>query len=273
MVTSWDDDDDFLLDDEEEQAQVDTPIIAPWAMLVVDDEVGVHDVTKLALKRFSYQGRGLEFISAFSAKEAIEILKARDDIALILLDVVMETDHAGLDCARQIRDDLGNENVRIVLRTGQPGQAPEQDVILAYDINDYRAKTELTAERLFSTVVSALRSYTDITALEEYREDAYGLLAQNNQTIQHLIDLSETALFQLGRDDHIQRCNLAFAKLMGKEMKELVGFPLRKVAPEVLSNACIGEGQTSISMNGRSYLLKTQQSDLNRCCRLVVESN
>jgi len=42
----------------------------------------------------------------------------------VLLDVIMETDQAGLDLVEFIRDTLKNETVRIILRTGQPGQAP-----------------------------------------------------------------------------------------------------------------------------------------------------
>ncbi|MEX1669202.1 DUF3369 domain-containing protein [Zhongshania guokunii] len=145
------------------------PGLKPWKLLVVDDEKVVHAVTRLALDGFELAGRGLSFINAYSAEEARQHLSQHDDIALILLDVVMETDHAGLDLVHYIRRDLKNKFVRIVLRTGQPGQAPELEVITQYDINDYKEKTELTRQKLFSTVYTSLCSYRDLIALENNR--------------------------------------------------------------------------------------------------------
>lgn len=226
--------DDFLEDDEESEGKE----IQPWLMLVVDDEVGIHDVTKIALKRFSFEGRPLEFLSAYSAEEALSILKKREDVALILLDVVMETDHAGLECARQIREELGIFSTRIVLRTGQPGVAPEEDVILAYDINDYRAKTELTSARLFTTVVSALRSYRDILALNKYREDAYHLLGQNVASQQAWINMVDHPMFQIGSDFLIHKCNTCFAELLNFNTDQLIGSPLPPNEFEGLIEAC-----------------------------------
>lgn len=136
-----------------------------WTVLIVDDEPEIHQVTRMALSDFRYQDAGLQFISAYSAKEAKNILAAQHDIALILLDVVMETDDAGLTLVHYIRDTLRNHLVRIVLRTGQPGQAPEQRIMHDYDINDYRAKTELTVQRLATTVLAALRAFTAMQQL------------------------------------------------------------------------------------------------------------
>lgn len=151
------------------EASVDSTL-EPWKLLIVDDEQEVHSVTRLALRDFRFQDRSIEFISAFSGKEAIDILASAEDIAVMLLDVVMETDDAGLRVARHIRDVANNKMVRIILRTGQPGQAPERDVILNYDINDYKSKTELTSQRLFTSVVTACRSYSDLSALEYNRQ-------------------------------------------------------------------------------------------------------
>jgi len=142
----------------------------PWNVLVVDDEEQVHNITTLVLGRYQFEDRKLNFIHAYSAQEAREILNSHDDIALVLLDVVMESDQAGLHLAKYIRQDLKNKFTRIVLRTGQPGQAPEESVIADYDINDYKDKTELTATKLKTLMYSTLRSYRDIVALEENRK-------------------------------------------------------------------------------------------------------
>lgn len=141
----------------------------PWKVLVVDDEEGVHQVTKLTLKHFTFDNRELSLLHAYSAEEAHIFIKDNPDIAIILLDVVMESEHAGLNLVRKIRRELQNKNVRIVLRTGQPGQAPEREVIQNYDINDYKTKTELTANKLFTLMYATLRAYRDIITLEKSR--------------------------------------------------------------------------------------------------------
>ena len=140
-----------------------------WKVLIADDEPEVHDVTRLVLGNFRFANRKLEFLSAHSAAEARVLLERHPDIAVLLLDVVMESEQAGLALVSSIRGELGNPFVRIVLRTGQAGQAPEQEVIAAYDINDYKEKTELTALRLTTTMYAALRAYRDMRAIEAHR--------------------------------------------------------------------------------------------------------
>lgn len=140
-----------------------------WKVAVIDDDPAVHSGTRFALQDYQLHGRRLELLSANSARQARELLKAHADIAVILLDVVMETDASGLDLVEYIRKDLGNEVTRIILRTGQPGQAPERRVIVDYDINDYKSKTELTADKLFTAITAALRSYEQIMRLTQTR--------------------------------------------------------------------------------------------------------
>ncbi len=141
----------------------------PWRILIVDDDQHVHTVTRMVLADLVFQDRRVEFISVYSGAEACVALTDHADIAVIFLDVVMETDDAGLRVARHIREHLGNHAVRIILRTGQPGQAPERQVIDQYEINDYKSKSELTADKLYTAAATALRSYHYITALETGR--------------------------------------------------------------------------------------------------------
>ena len=140
-----------------------------WTILIVDDEPDIHSITQMALKRFTFEGKKLKFLNAYSSAEAKKVVESNDDIAIIFLDVVMESDDAGLQFAKWLRNEHKNDFVRVILRTGQPGQAPEEKVIMDYDINDYKQKTELDRKRLFTTVVSALRGYRDILKIEESR--------------------------------------------------------------------------------------------------------
>ncbi|HOF34843.1 MAG TPA: DUF3369 domain-containing protein [Spirochaetota bacterium] len=143
------------------------PKQAEWKLLIVDDEKDVHKVTKLVLSGFEFAGRRLSLFSAYSAAEAMDFMNKNPDTAVALIDVVMEEEDSGLNLVQFIRENLGNHSVRVILRTGQPGQAPEHEVVLNYDINDYKAKTELTSEKLFTTVISAIRSYRDIMTIEK----------------------------------------------------------------------------------------------------------
>src|SRR6266545_4802024 len=140
-----------------------------WKIAVIDDEPAVHDGTRFALSDYRLNGQGLEILSAYSAAEGRELLRRHPDIAVVLLDVIMETDTAGLGLVEFIRKDLKNETVRIILRTGQPGQAPERRVIVDYDINDYKAKTELTADKLFTSLTAALRGHEQLQRMVETR--------------------------------------------------------------------------------------------------------
>jgi CheY-like chemotaxis protein len=160
--------DDLVFSDELPSRATQKPV-PPWHVLVVDDEPAVHEVTKLVMAGFEMDGRPLEFTHCYSAEEARNVLTQPNDFALILLDVVMETEHAGLDLAKHIRDVIGNLNVRIVLRTGQPGQAPEEQVIKDYDINDYKEKTDLTRRRLITVFYAGLRAYRDLMRIESAR--------------------------------------------------------------------------------------------------------
>ncbi len=140
-----------------------------WKIAVIDDDPAVHNGTRFALSDYSLNGQGLEILSAYSAAEGRELMREHPDMAAVLLDVIMETDDAGLGLVESIRKELKNETVRIILRTGQPGQAPERRVIVDYDINDYKAKTELTADKLFTSLTAALRSYQQLQRMVETR--------------------------------------------------------------------------------------------------------
>lgn len=141
----------------------------PWKLLVVDDDPEVHDVTRLVLNDLSVFGRRLQLLHANSALQARAQLQQHPDIAVALLDVVMETAQAGLELVGHIRDELGLQECRLILRTGEPGYAPELTVVHEYDINDYRTKGELTHTRLITMVSTALRSYEQLHAMAEYR--------------------------------------------------------------------------------------------------------
>ncbi len=223
------DDDLLFFDDQDGQSERAAGPANRWKMMIIDDEPEVHSITRLVLADFAYKGRPAHFISAHSAAEARAILAREQDIAVILLDVVMETDDAGLKLVHHIREELKNKHVRIILRTGQPGQAPERAVILEYDINDYKAKTQLTAQQLFTTTVAALRSYKDIMALE-----------LNRQGLEKIIEAS-SSLFQA-------RSMKLFAAGVLTQMSGLIG-----VGPDAI--LCVQRGPVLSGSEDGLYVL------------------
>jgi CheY-like chemotaxis protein len=144
---------------------------AKHRILIVDDEEDIHQITQMSLKSLRYQDRRIEFLHATSGQQAVAIMRQEPNVGVILLDVVMESDHAGLDACKVIREDIGNRYVRILLRTGQPGAAPEKQVIQEYDIDGYLPKGELTSVRLFTTVRTSLKAYCELMELERHRQN------------------------------------------------------------------------------------------------------
>lgn len=177
--------DDMLMFASEEEEAIEKSNQPVWKILVVDDDELVHNTTKLVLTDFKFEEKKVILYHAFSSSDAKKILKEHKDIAVIFLDVVMETEDSGLKMVKYIREDLKNSIVRIILRTGQPGQAPEEKVIVEYDINDYKTKTELTVQKLYTSLISALRSYRDLMKIE-----------RNRKGLKHIIDSTST-LFEI----------------------------------------------------------------------------
>lgn len=167
-ATMFDNDDDDLLfvDEQSEHQQSDSK---PWKVLIVDDEEEIHRVTQLSLGNMVVHSRPIELLHAYTGRESVEIMRDQPDIALVLMDVVMEDEHAGLKAVERIRDELENHDVRLILRTGQPGQAPEQEVVTRYDINDYKEKTELTTKKMHTLMHTSLNHYRELMALKQNR--------------------------------------------------------------------------------------------------------
>jgi len=190
--------DDFLVFSEEPEAAEEI-LTEFWHVLVIDDESEIHSVTRLALRNTIILGKSIKIHSAYSAAEAKKMLLENDIYAMAFVDVVMETDRAGLDLISWIRTEHNNTHIRLVLRTGQPGQAPEKDVIANYDINDYKAKTELTATKLYTLSYSCLRAYRDITSLYENKKGLESIISSSNKIFTHqsISDFTHTVLQQL----------------------------------------------------------------------------
>jgi CheY-like chemotaxis protein len=174
-------------------AKVELSKTTAWKILIVDDEQATHSITKSVLKDLVFLGKAMSFESVYSGAQAKDYIKFNPDTALILLDIVMETERAGLEVVKYIREELQNREVRIVLRTAYPGSAPEQKVIIEYDINDYKDKTELFSQKLITCVITALRTYNDIKTIAELNKDLERKVAERTRELEESnLKLAET---------------------------------------------------------------------------------
>ncbi len=158
-----------------------------WKVLIIDDDNFIHIMLKELLKDFTFEDKPpLIILSAYSSVEALNILKGNRDIALILLDIFIEEENTGLKLSRYIREIIGNKATRIVLMTSRESEKLEEDAILNYDINGYEEKVQLLTTKLFTIVISSLRSYRDI------------MYINNNRRIMEEVVASSSSLFEKG---------------------------------------------------------------------------
>lgn len=200
-------DDDLLLFSDETSADPhanDVAVLPKWKIIIADDDVEVHNLTRMVLDDYRFVGFGLDFISAYSGKEAKAAIAGHPDAAVVLLDVVMETEEAGLDVVRYIRETVCNRFVRIILRTGQAGKAPEHEIIAAYEINEYIEKTDLTAQKIRSLITASLRTYQDLWETEKKRSGFERIIAASNQLL-------------------VARTQDAFAELILRQLRFVMG--------------------------------------------------
>ena len=236
-MTSSDTETDFSSLFAPEPDAPDTAAQAPasaWKVLVVDDEPDIHAVLRLAMQDMLVEGHPLQLFDANSAEEAKAMLAAHPDIALVLLDVVMETEQAGLELVRHVRQEMGNRMVRIVLVTGQPGYAPQREVVANYEIDGYRLKSELTADRIFVSVYAGLRSYRALQdqALQRVQLDAAEEDLRKEQLLKvAIVESSDDAIIGKTVDGIITSWNHAAENILGYTAEEMIGKPIFAIIP------------------------------------------
>lgn len=243
-----------------------------WKVLLVDDDEQMHQVTRLALSGFEFDGKNLELISAYSAAEAKQICQQYEDLALALVDVVMESEHAGLDLVQFIREDLRNRITRLVLRTGQAGQAPEDRVIREYEIDDYKEKTELTTQKLKTLLYSMLRSYRDLKLIEAQKNGLRKVIessakVQNTSTLKDyassvleqvtsLLQIEDSALYCLVKPRPLGEESRAMMLAASGDYVDCYSECVFEKLPEVVAKRCLQVLEQRSSKNyGDAFVL------------------
>ena len=234
-----------------------------WKILIADDDEAVHSLTKTVLADFEYQDKSLKMLSTYNGEDTFKLLKDDKDIVLVLLDVVMETDDAGLNVVRRLREELNNNLTQVILRTGQAGKAPELDVVKNYAINDYKEKTELTSQKLYTSIITAIRSYENIKSLESNKKEINKLNFDLNKSVQSF-DKSVMAA-KVDAQGIISYASKAFCKTTGYSQEELLKNKLSLLRHPDLSQKLMEELDASYVMHKSwsgelQYLTKSQQT-------------
>lgn len=258
-----------------------------WQVIIIDDDADVHSATTFALSNFEIQNRPLAFLHAYSAQQAREILATEPHIAVILLDVVMEQQDEGLQLVHYIRDVLHRAEVRIILRTGQPGYAPEIDAIQQFDINDYKTKSELTRIKLYTVVTAAIRSYeqictinasssgldkilrasTELMSLTTLEEFATSVI----QRVASLFDLPADGLLCVQETLHNQQTELFVVAATGA-YQELINHPVSSFDDAYIGNALTRSLNEQRNLYGRDFAALHFTGDASRSFTTFVRT-
>lgn len=249
---------------------------ANWKIALIDDEVDVLQISKLVLSNLRFDDRGVEILTATSESEGIKLFENNDDIAVAYVDVVMETKHAGLDLVKHIRERLKNSTTRIILRTGNPGSAPQKEVVKFFEIDDYKEKTELTADRLETSVITSLRAYRNIQSRVSIEEGLERVIKCHGNFYTHL-GISDFASKALSQIFYVLDINENQHGLFLSEKSDLL-FPLAEyqngltenlegklyALPTIVEsdlNGIIGDGVIHQSSTGIAFSLKPNQEE------------
>lgn len=233
-MTASDDFLDLFAPEPQCTASPDASAPAAWKVLLVDDEADIHAVLHLALKDMQVEGKPLQLLDAHSASQAKEVLAQHPDVSLILLDVVMESEIAGLSLVRHIRRDICNRMVQIVLVTGQPGYAPQRDVVTDYEIDGYRLKSELTADKIFVSVYVALRTFKALRESDAQRrqvESMAQILGEKEQRLRSVVDTAPDAIIQADTEGTIIGWNDGATHLFGYAAQAMLGKTIAELLP------------------------------------------
>jgi EAL domain-containing protein (putative c-di-GMP-specific phosphodiesterase class I)/CheY-like chemotaxis protein len=275
----------IILDDEESEPAHPVPA---WRVLIVDDDDDVHTATDFAIRGAVILGRPVETVHARSVSEALTVSEEVSDIAVAFIDVVMETPDAGLRLVRALRE-AGRRDMRIVLRTGYPGYAPEMSVITDYEIDDYRTKEELTRTRLLSVLTASIRGYDQISAITRGRCGLEMIIESSTQLFQrtNLEMFSQGVLVQVGALlrvepsgfvcvhglERARKTNSCIVSAIG-EFAALIGKPLSEVGADINALVDVARGQTEpLFRDGYMVMQFTSETGRELCAVLEAHPN
>ena len=232
-----------------------------WPVLLVDDDPDILAISRLAMRGVEVDGVPIALHTATSKAEAVELLNGplsgavAPHVAAAFIDVVMETDHAGLELCQYIREKMNNRLMQIYIRTGQPGVAPERSVIDRYDVNGYFSKVELTEDKLYSLLKAAVRQFRFTSmALAEFNVVSGALAhASGRESLSEFLNgfLRQLPLDGSGTPRHDYQRRLCL--LVGDEMVAGEGYTLAEAIAE--RERLVAKGLQPLGAPGDGYVV------------------
>jgi len=192
---------------------------AQWKVLITDDQEMIHVMIKHYLKNYQFQGMGLEFFDAFSGQEAKTLLRKNSDIAVVILDVVLEAPDTGFKIVQYIRETLKNKLLKIIILTGKLDLEKAKFYFMEYDIDIYCPKYDIN--KMFFMITASLRAYQNSKSIYNLHEQLKQKLNNQKQAEKELKELNQQ-LEQLvyNKDAQLQKTNhtLKEAVMHAREM-------------------------------------------------------
>lgn len=162
----------------------------------------------------------------------------------MLVDVIMETETAGLDLIRWVRQQPALAATRVVVRTGESGSSTPKVVLQDFEISDYWPKTAVLASRMQMQMAGLVRSYDELARLDKARaehadevrfaNEALEALTEQHQTVRLVANAIDAGLLLL-QSGRIVLCNDRALQLLGVETQPSFAelpLPLRVGTPD-----------------------------------------
>ena len=239
-----------------------------WKILIIDDEPEVHLLTQTILRKVRFDGRPLSFLSSYDSESARDILQKESDIAIVLMDIIMEEEDSGLKLVKYIREDLGNKLTRIILRSGVPEEEPIKRIIVDYEINDYKEKIDLTTPRLFTSIIKSLRNYRDLKRKIEINREIEISRKKLTQVIQLSSNLFASRTMEIFQVELIQMTSLMIGN---HEDMWLHSSNSNKALPVAVKNRLDREWGTSYTSSAGEYFIGRLSSRFSEPIYLIVK--
>ncbi len=141
-----------------------------WSVLVVDDDPVVRHLTRENLRGVDVDGLPLE-IDACENTDAARKLIAATEYALIIMDVAIETEFAGLDLVEELKRSPGVGFTQVVVQSATPMTERSGRQAGMSGIADYWRKGEIAPLRMQVLVRGLVRAYA--TARSLHAEQLY----------------------------------------------------------------------------------------------------
>ena len=139
-----------------------------YKVLVVDQRPTALYSSRLALSKMSFAGKSFTAIEACSLEEAKKRLLDHEGVAMVILNSEIEGQDISVSIIDFIRNELKNESIRIIIRTGYPNSSLKRSITENYKIDGYLFEEEIEKSQFEFVVINAIHTYNQIQKAIQY---------------------------------------------------------------------------------------------------------